>query len=119
MRRESTDAERKLWSLLRNGRLGGYRFRRQTPVQGYIVDFYCIACRLVVELDGGQHSDPAQREYDQERTRALNANKIKVLRFWDCDVLKDPHAVARTIYRELCLAEEPSPQPSPGVPGEG
>jgi adenine-specific DNA-methyltransferase len=119
MRHEPTDAERKIWSLLRNGRLAGFKFRRQVPVAGYVLDFYCIAGRLVVELDGGQHNTPQQAAYDQRRTQALQALGITVLRFWDHDVLKHADAVARTIYSHLEASERPSPHPSPGVPGEG
>jgi very-short-patch-repair endonuclease len=117
MRSKATDAEKKLWSILRDRRLSGFKFRRQVPVAGYILDFYCIKAGLVVEADGGQHSLPEQLEYDHIRTSALESLGIQVLRFWDCDVLKDPDAVKRTIYR--ALTERPSPQPSPGVPGEG
>ena len=119
MRRAATDAEQKLWSLLRNRRLGRLKFRRQVPVAGYIADFYCIEKRLVVELDGGQHNEPDQRAADEQRTRDLRDHGIDVIRFWDHEVLKYPDAVARTIYRHLTTLERPSPQPSPGVPGEG
>src|SRR5438552_11356438 len=86
MRREQTDAERKLWSLLRDRRLEGYKFRRQYPMAGYIVDFYCINARMVVELDGGQHSDPNAMEYDKKRTHAINDMGVRVIRFDDHDV---------------------------------
>ena len=89
MRQVPTDAEAKLWRALRLQRLGGYRFRRQYTVAGYILDFYCPACRLAVELDGGQHSDPAQLEYDRRRTARLNEMGIRVLRFSDRDALKE------------------------------
>jgi len=68
MRGVPTDAERKLWSLLRRGKLGGYRFRRQVPIGGYIVDFCCIPAGLGVEADGGQHSDDLAKQYDQQRS---------------------------------------------------
>jgi very-short-patch-repair endonuclease len=119
MRREQTDAERRMWSILRNGRLGGHKFRRQLPVCGYIVDFYCIESRVVVELDGGQHSEPSQKKYDDKRTCTLKEGGITVLRFWDHVVLKETDTVARAIYGCLQNSKEPSPQPSPGVPGEG
>lgn len=119
MRHKPTDAERKLWSLVRNGQLPGHKFRRQVPVAGYVLDFYCVAERLVVELDGGQHNDPGQRAYDQQRSRALHDLGITVLRFWDHEILKHPDAVARTILRHLEASNRPSPLPSPGVPAEG
>jgi very-short-patch-repair endonuclease len=73
---------------------------------------------LAVELDGGQHSDSAQAEYDQTRTMRLNNLTVRVLRFWDDDVLKHTDTVAEEILRQL-ETNEPPPQPSPGVPGEG
>jgi very-short-patch-repair endonuclease len=108
LRKQSTDAERKLWALIRDGQLAGFRFRRQHPVGGYIVDFACLKANLIVELDGGQHADPANAAYDAQRTLRLEELKMRVLRFADHEMLKDPEAVVRTIYREV-TAEEPSP----------
>jgi len=116
MRREPTDAERKLWSLLRRGKLDGYRFRRQVPIAGYIVDFCCLSAGLGVEADGGQHYDDRGRQYDERRTAALARSGVRVIRFSDIDILKDPDLVQEAIYREIT---QPPPQPSPGVPGEG
>ena len=115
MRHAQTEAERKMWFLLRDKKLNNYKFRRQHPVADYIVDFFCIKSKLVVALDGGQHNDADQMEYDARRTDKLTKLGIQVLRFWDHDVLLDGDAVLETIYNSL----EPSPQPSPGVPGEG
>jgi len=78
LRREETDAERKLWSELRNRRLGGYKFTRQVPLGPYIVDFLCRPRRLVIELDGDQH---AWSDTDDIRTGFLNRNGYSVLRF--------------------------------------
>jgi very-short-patch-repair endonuclease len=116
MRRQPTDAEAKLWRMLRLKGLAGYKFRRQHRIGGYIVDFYCPSHRLAVELDGGHHADHDQAEYDRNRTMRLNQFGVCVLRFWDDDVLKHTDAVAEEILRHL---GEPLPQPSPGVPGEG
>jgi adenine-specific DNA-methyltransferase len=116
MRHEPTDAERKLWFILRDRKLGGFKFRRQHPIGGYIVDFYCEEARVGVEADGGQHYDPEGKTYDERRSHVLADRGVKILRFSDYDVLKFPDAVARTILHRL---EEPSPYPSPGVPGEG
>jgi very-short-patch-repair endonuclease len=117
MRHEQTDAERKMWALLRSRRLQRFKFRRQHPIAGYIVDFICLAEKLVVELDGGQHLDLQQAEYDERRTARLMELGMRVLRFTDLDVLRE-NAVLEKIYNSL-VAEEPSPHPSPGVPGEG
>ena len=108
LRKQSTDAERKLWGLLRSGQLRGFRFRREHPIAGYIVDFVCLKANLVVELDGGQHADSAAIAYDAERTRQLEQLKLRVLRVWDNDVLKDPDAVLGAIIRELTTIR-PSP----------
>ena len=118
MRKNPTDAETKLWKILRMKNLSGYRFRRQYPLQGDIVDFYCLSSRVAVELDGGQHGDPDQLEYDRQRTLQLESMGIRVLRFWDHDVLKNTTTVAEEILKTL-QQQLPPPQPSPGVPEEG
>ncbi len=118
MRQQPTDAERKLWWILRCKGLAGYRFRRQRPVAAYILDFYCPSRRLAVELDGGQHGDDRQVDYDQVRTTQLRELGVRVLRFDDREVLKNPDAVCQEIYRQL-ESTWPPPLPSPGVPGEG
>ena len=107
MRAESTDAEQKLWSILRDRKLGGFKFRRQHPIAGYIVDFFCMEANLAVESDGGQHYDPEGLEYDARRTRTLAGLGVRVMRFQDHEVLKHPDAVARTIFNTL--TERPSP----------
>jgi len=107
MRKAPTDAERNLWNLLRHCRIDGYRFRRQVPIAGYIIDFYCLSAGLGVEADGGQHCDPKGQTYDQRRSEALRAVGIRIIRFSDYEILKDPDAVQRTIYREL--TEGPPP----------
>src|SRR5277367_5620388 len=89
---QSTDAERKLWSLLRGEQLHGYQFRRQHPIGGYVVDFVCLKANLVVELDGGQHSDPAFLTRDAERTRRLEEVGLRVLRVPDDDMLRHSDA---------------------------
>ena len=87
-------------------------------MSGYILDFYCVRQKLAVELDGGQHGDSDNAEYDSLRTQKLNELGIHVLRISDRDVLKDAEIVAEEIFRRL-EDKKPSPQPSPGVPGEG
>ncbi len=120
MRLEPTDAEQRLWRILRDRRLSGFKFRRQHPIEGYIVDFYCIKAGLVIEADGAQHLDEQQLRYDARRSQVLQGLGVRVLRFPDIDVLKHSDAVALAILRELTdECRRPSPQPSPGVPGEG
>jgi adenine-specific DNA-methyltransferase len=116
--KSSTDAEAKLWSILRSRKLAGYKFRRQYPIAGFIVDFHCAQERLAVELDGGQHGDPAAVEYDAKRTITLVEMGVSVVRYANHDVLRTSDEIAEDIYRQLTVGM-PSPQPSPGLPGEG
>src|SRR3954467_3286528 len=101
MRGEAPDAEKKMWSILRSRKMSGFKFRRQVPIGGYVVDFHCVKSRLVIELDGGQHADKASVEYDERRTARLNELGVRVIRFWDCDVLKHTDEVAESIWRVL------------------
>jgi very-short-patch-repair endonuclease len=94
MRSEITDAERVLWMQLRAHRLDGLRFRRQTPIGRCIVDFVCHECRLIVELDGGQHADSP---HDVMRDRWLESKGYRVLRFWNSDVFTNREGVLETI----------------------
>jgi very-short-patch-repair endonuclease len=101
LRKDSTDAERRIWSYLRGERLGGHVFRRQHPIVGYIADFYCHAAKLVVELDGGQHTDPDAVAYDARRSAAMAAQGVHVIRFSDIDALKNSDQVAEAILTEV------------------
>jgi very-short-patch-repair endonuclease len=99
LRTNQTDAEQKLWYHLRNRNFLNYKFRRQHIIQGYIVDFVCIQCKLVVELDGSQHLD--QQIYDEVRTHKLREEGFRVLRFWNNDVLLNINGVLETILNSL------------------
>lgn len=101
LRRQPTEAETLLWRLLRNRRLGGFKFRRQYPVDKYILDFYCPAKHLAVELDGGGHAEPDQAHHDSERTAYLHSQGIRVLRFWNPDVLQQFESVLGEIWNQL------------------
>ncbi|MBZ9844761.1 endonuclease domain-containing protein [Mesorhizobium sp. CA5] len=94
MRRESTDAEDRLWQELRGRRLDNIKFRRQVPIGRFVADFLCAEAKLVVEIDGSQH---AESRHDQERDAELKVRGFRVLRFWNDDVLKDLDAVCDTI----------------------
>jgi len=98
LRNDQTDAERKLWSVLRGHTLG-VKFRRQHPIGSFIVDFCCVEKRLVVELDGGQHA--TQTEQDAKRARFLNGRGYRVLRLWNDDVMRDAEAVAAAVMQAL------------------
>jgi very-short-patch-repair endonuclease len=100
LRRDSTDAEKRLWSLLRNRNLEGWKFRRQVPIDSFIVDFCCIEARLIVELDGGQHADE-KKCYDDLRTQQLKGLGFRVLRFWNSEVLQETEGVIQEIGRML------------------
>ncbi|HSC11254.1 MAG TPA: endonuclease domain-containing protein [Rhodanobacteraceae bacterium] len=112
LRGTPTDAESALWFHLRAGRLDGLKFRRQHPLPPYVVDFYCHEAKLVVELDGSQHSDSA----DSTRTAALNRQGLCVMRFWDNDVLQRTESVLVAI---LNAARSPTLTPTPLPEGEG
>ena len=99
LRRNQTDAEAKLWSRLRNKRLGGYHFYRQQPIGPYIVDFCSRSRKLIIEVDGSQHLD--QKVQDDIRTAYLESLGFRVLRFWNDDVLKDIDTVLQVILNEL------------------
>ena len=103
LRRNLTDAEKKLWYELRILKADGRHFRRQVPIAGFIADFACHKCRLVVELDGGQHNTPAGVVSDDERTRVLEAEGFRVLRFWNVDVFQNLEGVVDTIRHAVGL----------------
>ncbi|MDD2753245.1 MAG: endonuclease domain-containing protein [Candidatus Portnoybacteria bacterium] len=100
LRKASTDAERKLWSKLRNRQLAGVKFFRQYSVGPYILDFYCPAIRLGIEADGSQH-DISQKEHDTKRTCYLEQFNINILRFWDNDILKNTDGVILKILEHI------------------
>ncbi|MDO8433553.1 MAG: DUF559 domain-containing protein [Candidatus Binatus sp.] len=107
MRREATDAEKRLWSILRNRDLDNWKFRRQVPIDEYIVDFCCIKARLIVELDGEQHLDQLRR-YDEARTRRLENLSFRVMRFWNSEVMNGADAVVEVIARVLDIENDRS-----------
>ena len=113
LRRDQTDAERKLWLRLRDRRLNGMKFRRQMPIKSYVVDFCCESERLVIELDGGQHSERVAE--DTRRTADLEAYGYLVLRFWNNDVLSNIDGVLEMI---VTTASQEPPHPNPLPSGE-
>ena len=105
LRKELTSAEELLWINLRNRRLGGHKFRRQHPIDRFIADFYCHEKRVVVEVDGGIHLNPEQKEYDENRTAEMEKWDIVVLRFTNEEVSHDVSSVLRKI-RQVCDKRE-------------
>ena len=99
LRRQSTEAEKKLWLHLRNRQISGVKFRRQAPIGPYIADFLAVDALLVIELDGGQHSN--RLRYDEKRTTWLERRGYRVLRFWNNDVLANTEGVIEVIQRFL------------------
>ncbi len=100
LRKNSTPAESFLWIFLRDNRLNGFKFRRQYPLCGYILDFYCMKTRLAIELDGAPHRHPEQKELDQERTRELEDAGVLILRFWNHEVFDNIEWVLDRISTE-------------------
>jgi very-short-patch-repair endonuclease len=101
LRKNSTDAERILWSELRDHRLIGVSFRRQVPIENYIADFLCHAARLVIELDGGQHFADDQERADTARSAVIEAKGFRVLRFSNHDVMTNRAGVLETIVSAI------------------
>ena len=107
MRSDMTDAELRLWRALRKPGVEGLRFRRQTPIGPYIVDFFCPEARLIVEVDGDQHGFDSERRRDAERDAWLANTGYCVVRFWNHDVITDLDSVCRGI---LAAVQTPPPE---------
>jgi very-short-patch-repair endonuclease len=101
LRANTTPHERILWRALRELPLEGTHFRRQAPIGPYVVDFFCPAKRLIIELDGGHHNEDETAERDRERQNWLEREGYRVIRFWNSDVTGELTAVLERIYLEL------------------
>jgi very-short-patch-repair endonuclease len=113
MRSNPTEAEHRLWQLLRAHRFGGYKFRQQVAIDFYITDFVCFSARLIIELDGGQH---AESERDAKRDTYLRSQGFRILRIWNNELFTNEEGVAELILS--ALRSPPLPNPSPAR-GEG
>ena len=111
LRKKPTDAEKLLWQRLRLRQMEGFKFRRQQPIDKYIVDFACFENRVIIEADGGQHA--INKEQDVERDDYLRLHGFKVLRFWNNDILQNMEGVLKRI-REHCLSHPPLTPPVKG-----
>ncbi len=114
LRASMTDAEKKLWNHLNHRQLDGCHFRKQVPIGPYITDFACLRAHLVIELDGGQHDGGAAK--DARRTRWLEAEGYRVIRFWNNEVLQNIEGVLVLIKQALADApplKQPHPHPNP------
>jgi len=98
MRKNPTEAERTLWSILRNNRFSNYKFRHQVPIERYIADFVCYEAKLIVELDGSQH---AENEKDIIRDNWLKSQGFQVLRVWNNDLSNNKDSVLDAIWNAL------------------
>ncbi len=96
LRKNQTNSEKIVWSFLRGNRLG-YKFRRQHPIDYYILEFVCLEQKLVIEIDGGQHA----LEKDHKRTAHIEGHGFKILRFWNNEVIDNTEGVFQTIYEAL------------------
>ncbi|MBI5131158.1 MAG: endonuclease domain-containing protein [Rhodopseudomonas palustris] len=101
LRKKSTDAERLMWSALRDKQLNGFSFKRQVPIGPFIADFACHAKKLVVEVDGGQHYSDGGERADAARTAAIEARGFRVVRFSNHDVMSNRDGVLQSIATEL------------------
>lgn len=111
LRARQTMIEQRLWYHLRAHRFMGLKFKRQKPIGRYIVDFVCLECRLVIEIDGGQHAE--QTDYDQVRDAWLRSEGYTVLRFWNNEVLQQMESALERI-RIAALPSPPTPLPQVG-----
>ena len=117
LRRDTTDAERKLWLRLRELPMGSSHFRRQATIGPYFADFACHANRLVIELDGGQHGDGPNAASDAKRDAYMRNSGYRVLRFWNNDVMQNIDGVMHVIAEAVSAPVPPTPDPSPPLRG--
>jgi very-short-patch-repair endonuclease len=115
LRNNLSDPERKLWAHLRGRRMAGIRFRRQQPIGPYVVDFYCSKAKLVIELDGGQHTSDEAIEHDSRRTQWLEARGYRVLRFSTAELSENRNRVLDTIWHAVQVSALPHPEPPAAV----
>ena len=115
LRNDGTDVERLLWRQLKSSQVEGIKFRRQQPIEDYIVDFVSFSPKLVIELDGSQHVD--NRAYDKERDICLRKNGFDVLRFWNNEILENIEGVLEVIRQRCLELASPTPQPPPARGG--
>ncbi len=101
LRKSSTAAERKLWSILKNQQALGYRFLRQYGVENYSLDFYCPKLKLAIEVDGGQHNDEKEKLSDAQRSELIGTHGITILRFWNNEVMQNLEGVHHRIIEKV------------------
>ncbi len=117
LRREQTEAEKRLWAALRARQLHGHKFRRQFVIGSVIVDFCCFEDRMIVEIDGGQHAEHTAA--DQSRSAFLRSRGFCVLRFWNNEVLQNLNGVLEQINQAFTRRHQTKPSPEPSPSGRG
>ncbi len=101
LRKNATIQERRLWNLLKNRQFHNLKFKRQQPIGDYIVDFICKEAKIIIEIDGGQHNEPENIEYDKTRTEYLNNLGYKVIRFWNNEIYENIEGVVLRLKEEI------------------
>ncbi len=101
LRKNATIQERRLWNLLKNRQFYNLKFKRQQPIGDYIVDFICKEAKIIIEVDGGQHNEPENIEYDKTRTEYLNNLGYKVVRFWNNEIYENIEGVVLRLKEEI------------------
>lgn len=101
LRKNSTIQERRLWNLLKNRQFHNLKFKRQQPIGDYIVDFICKEAKIIIEIDGGQHNEPENIEYNKTRTEYLNTLGYKVIRFWNNEIYENIEGVVLRLREEI------------------
>jgi very-short-patch-repair endonuclease len=119
LRKDATSPERTLWSRLKGAQIDGASFRRQHPLGPYVLDFYCPALGIVIELDGEQHGHQANAARDRQRDAWLVERGLRVLRFWNEDVRTNLAGVVEDIFLAVSVARGHDPLPSSPFQGEG
>lgn len=105
LRKNMTNQERKIWSILKNRNFYGFRFLRQFQIGNYIVDFVCRSKKIIIEIDGGQHNHEDDIEYDKNRTKYMNLLGYKVIRFWNNDIDKNIEGVYSKLKEEFGIKD--------------
>jgi len=119
LRKNMTNQEKKLWNIIRNRQFFGLRFRRQFPIGNYIADFICREKKIIIEIDGGQHNESKNINYDNKRTEFLYSKGYKVIRFWNNDIDKNLVGVYEKLKEVFNVIDTVTPpQPSPSREGE-
>ncbi len=106
LRKNMTPQERKVWDVIRNRQFYGYRFLRQYVIGVYIVDFICREKKLIIEIDGGQHNEPKNLEYDKQRFLYLESKGYRIIRFWNNEIDNNLTGVYQQLQKEFDIKEK-------------